>query len=191
MDSPHPAADNLPPLMAAIRDRITRLDRATKDSIFKARDHTASFVGADHFDSASEADIASLRLQVQALTDQLRQANADRELSHQQIQTLAGHLKEANADREHSHQQIQTLSGHLREANADRELNHQNIHTLAKHLKEANADRELSHQNIHTLAGHHKQANANLEAIQSSRMFVAIRRLSTVLARVRSMRHGQ
>jgi nitrite reductase/ring-hydroxylating ferredoxin subunit/polysaccharide pyruvyl transferase WcaK-like protein len=166
MDGPHPAADNLPPLMAQIRDRMTRLDPATKDSIFKARDHTARFVGSDHFDRVSEADTASLRLQVQKLTDQLREANADRELSHQQIQTL---------------------SRHLREANADREVSHQNIHTLTKHLKEANADRELSHQHIQTLAGHLEQANANLEAIQSSRMFVAIRKLSTVLGRVRPM----
>jgi hypothetical protein len=68
------------------------------------------------------------------------------------------------------------------------ELSHQNIHTLAKHLKEANADRELSHQHIQTLSGHLKQANASLEAIQNSRMFVAIRRLSTVLHRVRHRR---
>jgi polysaccharide pyruvyl transferase WcaK-like protein/nitrite reductase/ring-hydroxylating ferredoxin subunit len=184
MNSSHPAADNLPRLMAQIRDRMTRLDPAIKDGILRAYDDTANFIGSDHFDTVSEADTASLRLQVQTLSDQLKEANADRELSHQQIQTLAGHLKEANTDREHSHRQIQTLSGHLREANADRELSHQNIHTLAKHLKEANADRELSHQHIQTLAGHLNQANTNLEAIQNGRMFVAIRKLSTVLAYV-------
>ena len=88
---------------------MTRLDPATKDSIFKARDHTARFVGSDHFDGVSEADTGSLRLQVQTLTDQLREANADREVSHQNIHTLTLHLKEANADRELSHQHIQTL----------------------------------------------------------------------------------
>jgi polysaccharide pyruvyl transferase WcaK-like protein len=188
MDSPHPAADNLPRLMAQIRDRMTRLDPTIKDGILRARDDTASFIGSDHFDGVSEADTASLRLQVQTLTDQLKEANADRELSHQQIQTLAGHLREANADRELSHQQIQILSGHLTEANADRELSHQNIHTLAKHLKEANADRELSHQHIQTLASDLKQANANLEAVQNGRIFMAIRKLSTILGRVRPRR---
>jgi polysaccharide pyruvyl transferase WcaK-like protein/nitrite reductase/ring-hydroxylating ferredoxin subunit len=188
MDAPHPAADNLPRPMAQIRDRMTRLDPAIKDGILRVRDDTANFIGSGHFDDVSEAETASLRLQVQTLTDQLKESNTDRELSHQQIQTLSGHLREANADREHSHRQIQTLSGHLREANTDRELSHQNIHTLAKHLKEANADRELSHQHIQTLSGHLKQANADLEAIRNGRMFVAIRKLSTVLGRVRPRR---
>jgi hypothetical protein len=211
LDNPRPGPDDLPPLMAQVRDRMIRLDPAIQASILTARDGAVSFIGADHSDRISESDAASLRLQIQTLSDQLKEANADRERNRHQIQTLAGHLeeanadrersrhqietlaghlKEANADREQSHQQIQTLAGHLREANADRELSHQNIHTLASHLKEANADRELSHQYIQGLAGDLKQANANLEAIQTGRMFVAARKLSTVLGRVRP-RHRQ
>jgi polysaccharide pyruvyl transferase WcaK-like protein len=157
--------DILPPLMAQVRDRLSRLDPAIKDELFKARDAVVSYVQPNSF---AEADTASL---------------------HRQIETLTGHLKEANADRELSHQNIHTLAAHLKEANADRELSHQNIHTLAAHLKEANADRELSHQNIHTLASHLQQANASLEAIKNRHGFIAVSRLSAVLARVFS-RHA-
>jgi polysaccharide pyruvyl transferase WcaK-like protein len=153
-----PSADMLPPAIRQIRDRILALDADARDELLRAH---AVQSGADG-DGNGEHESA-LQKQVRMLTEQLKEANADREICHRDILTLTGHLKEANADREACYRDILTLTGHLEEANAGRELCHRDILTLSNHLEEANADRELCHRDILTLTGHLKEANADRE----------------------------
>jgi polysaccharide pyruvyl transferase WcaK-like protein/nitrite reductase/ring-hydroxylating ferredoxin subunit len=129
-------SETLPRSVQEVQSRISRLEPAARDELFRA------FSGAIAFDQETAE----------------RGSHADQSSLHQQIETLTRYLAEANADREVSHQNIHILTAHLKEANADREISHQNIHTLTAHLKEANADRAISHKNILTLTEHLRAA---------------------------------
>jgi nitrite reductase/ring-hydroxylating ferredoxin subunit len=107
----------LPPSMREIKDRVSVLPENERTELIR----TARMNQDDWREGLDSSALSSLR---------------------QQIDTLSVHLKEANADRELSHQHIHSLTADLQEANADRELSHQHIHSLTADLKAANVFRE-------------------------------------------------